>query len=233
MVRILVVDDDKNTRKLFSEILTDEGYDVVVASNGVEALRRMEETTVHLAVVDVMMPEMDGYELTDLLRRDAPLLPILMVSAKTLPSDVKQGLRAGSDDYMTKPIDPEEMVLRIRALLRRYQISVEKKITLGDVVLDESSLTVRRGEEEVELPQKEFQLLYLLLSSPGRIFTRIQIMDEIWGQDSETGWETVTVHISRLRKHFAEWEEFSIQSVRGLGYKAVVRDNAEGGALHE
>lgn len=221
MVRILVVDDDKNTRRLFSEILTSEGFDVVSAENGVEALERMERDQVHLAVVDVMMPEMDGLEFTKLLRQSDAELPILMVSAKSLSSDIKAGLRAGSDDYMTKPIDPEEMVLRVRALLRRSQISSEKKIRVGDVVLDETALTVSRGEEVVELPQKEFQLLYLLLSSPGRIFTRIQIMDAVWGEDSETGWETVTVHISRLRKRFADWEEFSIQSIRGLGYKAM------------
>ena len=222
MVRILVVDDDRSTRKLFSEILTAEGFEVVSAANGAEALETMERETVHLAVVDVMMPELDGLEFTKLLRQTGGDLPILMVSAKALPSDIKAGLRAGSDDYMTKPIDPEEMVLRVRALLRRFQISVEKKIEVGHVVLDETALTVTRGEEVIELPQKEFQLLYLLLSSPGRIFTRIQIMDAVWGEDSETGWETVTVHISRLRKRFAEWNEFSIHAIRGLGYKATI-----------
>lgn len=220
MVRILVVDDDKNTRKLFSEIFVAEGFEVISAANGVEALECMDREQVHVAVVDVMMPEMDGLELTELLRQTNADLPILMVSAKALSSDVKAGLRAGSDDYMTKPIDPEEMVLRIRALLRRFQISQERMIRVGDVVLDEQTLTVTRGDEVIELPQKEFQLLYLLLSSPGRIFTRIQIMDAVWGEDSETGWETVTVHISRLRKRFSDWEEFSIQSIRGLGYKA-------------
>ena len=220
MVRILVVDDDKNTRKLFSEIFAAEGFEVISAANGVEALECMDREQIHVAVVDVMMPEMDGLELTELLRQTNADLPILMVSAKALSSDVKAGLRAGSDDYMTKPIDPEEMVLRIRALLRRFQISQERMIRVGDVVLDEQTLTVTRGDEVIELPQKEFQLLYLLLSSPGRIFTRIQIMDAVWGEDSETGWETVTVHISRLRKRFSDWEEFSIQSIRGLGYKA-------------
>lgn len=221
MVRILVVDDDRNTRKLFSEIFAAEGYAVVSAANGVEALECMDREQVHLAVVDVMMPEMDGLEFTKMLRQGNETLPILMVSAKALSSDIKAGLRAGSDDYMTKPIDPEEMVLRVKALLRRFQISVERKIQIGDVVLDEEALTVSRGDEVVELPQKEFQLLYLLLSSPGRIFTRIQIMDAVWGEDSETGWETVTVHISRLRKRFANWDEFNIQSIRGLGYKAT------------
>lgn len=221
MVRILVVDDDRSTRKLFSEIFAAEGYDVVSAANGIEALECMDREQIHLAVVDVMMPEMDGLEFTKMLRQANENLPILMVSAKALSSDIKAGLRAGSDDYMTKPIDPEEMVLRVKALLRRFQISVERKIQVGDVVLDEEALTVSRGDEVIELPQKEFQLLYLLLSSPGRIFTRIQIMDAVWGEDSETGWETVTVHISRLRKRFADWDEFNIQSIRGLGYKAT------------
>ena len=146
-----------------------------------------------------------------------------MVSAKQLPRDKHMGFEAGTDDYITKPIDEEEMLFRIKALLRRAKIAVDRKIELGEVILDYDSLTVRRGDEVVELPQKEFQLLYKLLSYPGKIFTRIQLMDEIWGADSQTGWETVTVHIGRLRKKFEGYPEFEIQSVRGLGYKAVKR----------
>ena len=148
-------------------------------------------------------------------------MPILMLSAKQLPKDKHLGFSVGTDDYMTKPVDDEEMLYRIKALLRRAQIATERKITLGEVVLDHDSLTVRRGDEVQELPQKEFMLLYKLLSYPGKIFTRIRLMDEIWGQDSETGWETVTVHIARLRKRFESWPEFTIESVRGLGYKVV------------
>ena len=144
-----------------------------------------------------------------------------MISAKQLPEDKKKGFLAGTDDYMTKPIDEEEMLLRIRALLRRAKIADERRIVIGDVVLDYDSLTVTKNGEVTELPQKEFLLLYKLLSYPGRIFTRIQLMDEIWGADSETGWETVTVHIGRLRRRFADYEEFKIESVRGLGYRAV------------
>jgi DNA-binding response OmpR family regulator len=172
-------------------------------------------------VLDVMMPEMDGYEFTKTLRENQSTLPILMVSAKQLPEDKKQGFLVGTDDYMTKPIDEEEMLLRIKALLRRAQIVSERKITIGDVTLDYDALTVTRNGETQELPQKEFLLLYKLLSYPGKIFTRIQLMDEIWGADSDTGWETVTVHIGRLRKRFEGWNEFEIVSVRGLGYKAV------------
>ena len=168
-----------------------------------------------------MMPRMDGYEFTETLRQVNNDLPILMVSAKQLPADRHKGFLVGTDDYMTKPIDEKEMLLRIKALLRRAKIASEHKIVLDDVVLDYDSLTVSRNGQTQELPQKEFLLLYKLLSYPGKIFTRIQLMDEIWGTDSETGWETVTVHIGRLRKRFEGWNEFQIESVRGLGYKAV------------
>ena len=167
------------------------------------------------------MPKMDGYAFTQTLRESNNNLPILMVSAKQLPQDKRKGFLVGTDDYMTKPIDEEEMLLRIRALLRRAQIVSERKIILGNVVLDYDAMTVSRNAERQELPQKEFLLLYKLLSYPGKIFTRIQLMDEIWGADSETGWETVTVHIGRLRRRFEGWPEFEIVSVRGLGYKAV------------
>jgi DNA-binding response OmpR family regulator len=168
-----------------------------------------------------MMPKMDGYELTRLLRESNNNLPILMVSAKQLPADKHKGFSVGTDDYITKPIDDEEMLYRIKALLRRAKIASERRIVIGEVVLDYDSFTVSRGGEVQTLPQKEFLLLYKLLSYPGKIFTRIQLMDEIWGAESETGWETVTVHISRLRKRFEGFSEFEIESVRGLGYKAV------------
>ena len=221
MFRILVVDDDKNTRMLMKAVLETENYSVSTAENGEEALAVMDVTHVDLVVLDVMMPKMDGYEFTRTLRQSDNNLPILMVSAKQLPADKKRGFLVGTDDYMTKPIDVEEMLLRIKALLRRARIASERKIVIGDVVLDYDALTVSRGEEIQALPQKEFLLLYKLLSYPGKIFTRIQLMDEIWGADSETGWETVTVHIGRLRKRFEGWQEFEIVSVRGLGYKAV------------
>ena len=184
-------------------------------------LEVLEKKHIDLILLDVMMPEMDGYEFTRTLRGADSNLPILMVSAKQMPADIKAGFIAGTDDFMIKPVDEEELLLRIRALLRRARIVSERRITLGAVTLDWDSLTVSRGSEEQVLPQKEFQLLYKLLSYPGRIFTRIELMDEIWGADSDTGWETVTVHIGRLRKRFEGWEEFEIVSVRGLGYKAV------------
>ena len=221
MFRVLVVDDDKNTRLFLKALLEAEHYTVTLAENGVAAMEALEREHIDLVVLDVMMPCMDGYEFTRQVREVNELLPILMVSAKHLPQDRRQGFQAGTDDYMTKPIDEEEFLLRIKALLRRAQIASEQRITLGNVVLDYNALTVSRGEKCQELPQKEFLLLYKLLSYPGKIFTRIELMDEIWGASSETGWETVTVHIGRLRKRFEGWPEFEIISVRGLGYKAV------------
>ena len=221
MFQILVVDDDKNTRLLFKAILESENFTVFTAYNGIEAMDIMDRNHIDLVVLDIMMPGMDGYEFTKNLRETDNNLPVLMVSAKQLPQDKKKGFLVGTDDYMSKPVDEEEMVLRIRALLRRAKIANERKIEIGDVILDYDALTVSRKGEVIELPQKEFMLLYKLLSFPGKIFTRIQLMDEIWGANSDTGWETVTVHIGRLRKKFEGWEEFDIQSVRGLGYKAV------------
>lgn len=221
MFHILVVDDEKNTRKLMKAVLETDGYTVSLAENGKNALEIMDKEHIDLVLLDIMMPEMDGYEFTEELRQTNNNLPILMVSAKQLPVDMKKGFIVGCDDYMTKPVDEEEMLLRIKALLRRAKIVNERKIEIGDVILDYDSLTVKRKNEEITLPQKEFLLLFKLLSYPGKIFTRIQLMDEIWGVDSDTGWETLTVHIGRLRKRFEEWDEFEIQSVRGLGYKAV------------
>lgn len=221
MFQILVVDDDRNTRLLLKAVLQAENYTVFTAENGEDALEVMDKEHIDLVVLDVMMPKMDGLEFTRILRQTDNNLPILMVSARQLPADKRQGFLVGTDDYITKPIDEVEMLLRIKALLRRARIVSERRIVLGDVVLDYDSFTVSRGAERQELPQKEFLLLYKLLSYPGKIFTRIQLMDEIWGADSDTGWETVTVHIGRLRKRFELWPEFEIVSVRGLGYKAV------------
>ncbi|HIS47544.1 MAG TPA: response regulator transcription factor [Candidatus Scybalocola faecigallinarum] len=221
MFHILVADDDTNTRKYMRAVLEDAGYTVFTAANGLEALDMMKKEHIDLMVLDIMMPGMDGYELTKELRDASDNIPILMVSARQLPADKKKGFLVGTDDYMTKPVDEEEMLLRIHALLRRAKIVNEKKIVIGDVVLDYNAMTVTGHGQIQELPQKEFLLLYKLLSYPGQIFTRIQLMDEIWGMDSDTGWETVTVHIGRLRKRFDGWPEFEIISVRGLGYKAV------------
>ena len=221
MFNILVVDDDKNTRLFLKAVLEGAGYSVMTAENGVDALNVLDTRHIDLIVLDIMMPKMDGYEFTRALRENDNNLPILMISAKQLPADKHKGFLVGTDDYITKPIDDEEMLYRIKALLRRAKIVNDRKIIIGSVIIDYDSFTVTKGDTVQELPQKEFMLLYKLLSYPGKIFTRIQLMDEIWGTESETGWETVTVHIGRLRKRFEGWEEFQIESVRSLGYKAV------------
>lgn len=224
MITILVVDDDKNTRLFMKSLLENESYNVVLANDGQDALECLDQKAIDLMIVDIMMPNIDGYELTDVVRNSYSNMPILMVSAKQKTIDRKMGYLVGIDDYMSKPVDEEEFILKIKALLRRAKINDERKIRIGDVVLDYDSFTVSRKDEVVELPKKEFELLYKLLSYPGKIFTRIQLMDEIWGMDNESGWETVTVHIGRLRKKFENWDEFSIVSVRGLGYKGVRND---------
>ncbi len=221
MVKILVVDDDKNIRKLMKVVLEHEGFSVISVGDGSEALAVLDKESVDVIIVDVMMPKVDGYEFTESVRSFNSKVPILMVSAKQLSDDRKKGFVAGADDFMVKPIDTEELVLRVKALMRRAKINDEGKIIIGEVVIDSESFTVSKGDNVQLLPQKEFMLLYKLLSYPDKIFTRIQLMDEIWGMDSETGWETVTVHIARLRKRFDGFSEFEIQSIRGLGYKAV------------
>lgn len=221
MIKILVVEDDKHVRKLMNAVLKREGYEVVTAGNGREALEVLEVQHIDLIILDIMMPEMDGYEFAEELKEADNRIPILMATAKQLPEDKKKGFRLGTDDYMTKPVDTEEMLLRIQALLRRSQIASARKLVIGNVQLDYDTLTVTRDEDKQTLPQKEFYLLYKLLSYPERIFTRIQLMDEIWGMDSESTDTTVNVHINRLRKRFEAYPEFELISVRGLGYKAV------------
>lgn len=221
MIHILVAEDDKHARRLLETVLKREGYEVLTAQDGEEVLTTLERHHVDLILLDIMMPKMDGYEVARQLREANFNLPILMVSAKQLPEDKKKGFIVGTDDYMTKPIDVEEMLLRVRALLRRSQIVNERKLTIGSVTLDYDSLTVTREGESQTLPQKEFYLLYKLLSYPGRVFTRIQLMDEIWGLQTESTDTTVNVHINRLRKRFSTYPEFDLISVRGLGYKAV------------
>ena len=221
MFDILVVDDDKNTRFMLRELLESENYTVTEATNGEEALRVFENNHIDLVIVDIMMPKLDGYEFTKELRTFCSELPVLMVSAEQLSEDRKKGFISGIDDFMSKPFDNEELLLHVKALLRRAKIESERKITVGSMTLDYDSFTVTRGDEHIELPQKEFLLLYKLLSYPDKIFTRLQLMDEIWGMECDTAPETVTVHIGRLRKRFEGWKEFEIQSIRGLGYKAV------------
>lgn len=221
MFTILVVEDNADMRELFCTVLSDSGFRCIPAVDGENALELMEQEYIDLIVADLMMPVMDGYELTKTLRAARQDLPILIVTAKDQFDDMQRGFRAGADDYMVKPINVRELVLRVEALLRRARISSEKKIVVGSTVLDYDALTVTLHGKEMILPQKEFFLLYKLLSYPNKIFTRPQLMDEIWGMFSETDERTVNTHINRLRERFSDCGDFEIVTVRGLGYKAV------------
>jgi DNA-binding response OmpR family regulator len=217
----MIVEDDVNQRKLMSAVLEQYGYTVICADNGLNALEQLDKKHVDLIILDIMMPKMDGFEFTEALRQSGCNIPILMVSAKQSPADKRRGFLLGTDDYMTKPVDEEEMVLRVGALLRRSKIANERKLTLGSTELLYDSVCVVVNGESQELPQKEFLLLFKLLSYPNKIFTRRQLMDEIWDMESESDERTVDVHISRLRERYRTNPDFDIVTVRGLGYKAV------------
>ena len=225
MFKILVVEDDDNTRLLMQKVLSQHGYEPIPAADGVEALDVLDKKRVDLILLDVMLPRMDGYEFTKILRESDEYreIPILMVTAREAKEDKREGFISGADDYMVKPVDEEEMILRISALLRRAHIMNEHRLLIGGTLLDYDSFSVSSGGYISELPKKEFLLLYKLLSYPNRIFTRRQLMDEIWDMDSETDERTVDVHINRLRDRFGDNPDFSIVTVRGLGYKAQLK----------
>ena len=221
MFKILIAEDDRELRQLFEHVLSKNSYAVTGVSNGLEALQALEDSYYDLIISDIMMPVMDGYELVRSLREAGHHLPVLMITAKTAFDDMRQGFLSGSDDYMVKPVNVNEMVLRVGALLRRAQMINERRLTLGSTVMECDSLTVTVGGESMVLPQKEFMLLYKMASFPGRIFTRQQLMDEIWGYDSESDTHTVDVHIGRLRERFRDGQDFRIVTMRGVGYKVV------------
>lgn len=221
MFHILVVEDDPKLRSLFCTVLNRSGYLAVPAAGGREALELLDSEYIDLIISDIMMPGMDGYELIRTLRGNGYSLPILIITAKERFEDKQEGFQAGTDDYMVKPIDVNEMVLRVSALLKRARIATDRRITCGNTILDYDALTVTIGGEETLLPQKEFYLLYKLMSYPNKIFTRQQLMDEIWGMDSTSDERTVDVHINRLRERFRDCDDFLIMTVRGLGYKVV------------
>jgi len=223
MLNILIVEDDKNIRKLMQTVLQQNGYNTFTASDGKKALEIFGKEHIDLMICDIMMPNMDGFELTDSLRSANYNLPILMVTAKESFNDKQKGFLVGTDDYMVKPIDVNEMVLRVKALLRRSKIVNERKLEIGEVKINYDAFTITREDDKQTLPQKEFYLLYKLLSYPDIIFTRLQLMDEIWGMDSESDDRTVDVHIKRLRERFYLYPEFEIVTVRGVGYKAEIK----------
>lgn len=221
MFRILVAEDDKGTRRLMQDTLADAGYEPLPAADGQLALELLGQKHVDLMVLDVMMPKLDGFSLLSQLRSTGSDLPVLVLTAKEAQADKRRGLRLGADDYMTKPADEEELLLRIGALLRRAQAISSRQLAVGGTVLVYDDLAVRWNGRAAVLPRKEFQLLYKLLSSPGKTFTRRQLMDEIWDLDTDSDEHTVNVHINRLRDRFRDNRNFAIVTVRGLGYKAV------------
>lgn len=221
MFHVLVVEDDIKLRSLFCTVLIRSGYLAVPAADGKEALELLDSEYIDLIISDVMMPGMDGYELIRTLRGNGYSLPILIITAKERFEDKQEGFLAGTDDYMVKPIDVNEMILRVGALLKRARIATDRRILCGNTTLNYDALTVTINGEETLLPQKEFYLLYKLMSYPNKIFTRQQLMDEIWGMDSTSDERTVDVHINRLRERFRDCDDFLIMTVRGLGYKVV------------
>lgn len=221
MFNILVVEDNLDLRELFVTTINNAGYRAFGTTDGLDALNLMDNTHIDLIVADIMMPKMSGYELTKELRSLGNSIPILMVTAKDDYDSLQKGFSFGADDYMIKPVNVNELLLRIQALLRRARINSEKKIVIGSTIIDYESMTVKYNNDDIVLPLKEFNLLFKLLSFPGKIFTRQQLMDEIWGMDSETDDRTINTHINRLRERFSNNQDFEIVTIRGLGYKAV------------
>ncbi len=221
MLKILIAEDDHELRQLFQHVLTKNGYQVKGVSNGQEALDVMNGEYFDLLISDIMMPVMDGYELVRSLREMGSSTPVLMITAKDAFDDMRLGFLYGTDDYMVKPVNVNEMVLRVGALLRRAQMINERRQTIGNTCLECDSLTVTTNGTAMILPQKEFMLLYKMASFPGRIFTRQQLMDEIWGYESDSDPHTVDVHIGRLRERFRDNTDFKIVTMRGVGYKVV------------
>ena len=221
MLKILIAEDDRELRQLFEHVLVKNGYSVRGVSDGQEALDAMDEEYFNLIISDIMMPVMDGYTLVRSLREAGDTTPVLMITAKDAFDDMRMGFLSGTDDYMVKPVNVNEMVLRVSALLRRAQMISERRQVIGGTTMECDSLTVTNENGSMVLPQKEFMLLYKMASFPGKIFTRQQLMDDIWGYDSESDTYTVDVHIGRLREKFRDSKDFKIVTLRGVGYKVV------------
>lgn len=221
MLKILIAEDDRELRQLFSHVLQKQEYEVHGVSDGLEALKALENDYYDLIISDIMMPKMDGYEFVRRLRANGNQTPVLMITARDTFEDMRLGFQCGTDDYLVKPVNVNEMVLRVGALLRRSQMIHDRRQTVGATVLEVDSLSVTVGTQTQTLPQKEFMLLYKMISYPGKIFTRHQLMDEIWGYDNESDTHTVDVHIGRLRDRFRDNPDFKIVTIRGVGYKVV------------
>lgn len=222
MLKILIAEDDRELRRLFAHVLIKNGYAVKEVSDGQEALDALDAEYFDLLLSDVMMPRVDGYALVRLLRDAGNTTPVMMITAKDAFDDMRLGFLSGTDDYMVKPVNVNEMVLRVGALLRRAQMIHDRRQTIGSTVMECDTFTVTVGNGQgFTLPQKEFMLLYKMASYPGRIFTRQQLMDDVWGYDSDSDTHTVDVHIGRLRDRFRDNPDFKIVTMRGVGYKVV------------
>ena len=224
MFNILVVDDHANIRRLYEYTLEKNGYRPFSAGDGKQALEVLESAHIDLIVLDLMMPEMDGYTFLKTIRDSGSDIPVLIITALDSHDNIVKGFTLGTDDFMAKPVDEAEMLLRIKALLRRAKIAEEQRLTVGSTELIYDSFTVVRGGQPVVLPKKEFQILFKLLSFPNKTFTRANLMEEFWEMDSDSEARTVDVHINRLRERFKDNDDFSIVTVRGLGYKAVKKE---------
>ena len=221
MFKILIAEDDMQLRDLFRSVLVKNGFIVKGVQNGKEALDALDKEYYDLIISDIMMPVMDGYTLISSLREAGINTPVMMITAKDAFEDMKMGFLSGTDDYMVKPVNVNEMLLRVNALLRRAQMASERRQTLGETVMEYDSFTVRTATESITLPQKEFMLLYKMSAYPGKIFTRQQLMEDVWGYESESDTHTVDVHIGRLREKFRDSKDFEIVTMRGIGYKVV------------
>lgn len=224
MFKIMIAEDDIELRSLYSKVLRRNGYDVLEAADGKQALDLLEHNNIDLLISDIMMPNIDGYELVSSLRDSGFNMPVLMITAKDSFTDLQLGFLSGTDDYMVKPININEMIIRVQALLRRSQMVSERRYSIGNTSLDYDSFTVTFPGTSLVLPQKEFQLLYKMASNIGKAFSKMQLMDEVWGVDSYTDPHTLEVHIGRLREKLLDNRDIEIVTIRGLGYKVVRKD---------
>lgn len=224
MLKILIAEEDKTLRQLYSYILKEEGFLALSAATGSDAKELLEKEHIDLAILNMKLPDTDGCRILEAIRESSPDLPVIMISEDSLYTSKQRAYTAGTDDFLTKPVDPDELLLHIHALLRRFHISTVKKLCLPHMTLDYSGMTVTMNGEEFMLPPKEFELLFKLLSHPDQIFTREQLMEELWGRESASGLQTIDVHINRLRKRFKNNSDFKLVTVRGLGYKALLSD---------
>ncbi|MCM1253329.1 MAG: response regulator transcription factor [Clostridium sp.] len=222
MVRILVIDDDKKLNQVVCNYLNDCGFETKGVSNAKEAYEEMYNNLYELIVSDIMMPEIDGFEFAETVRKVNKRIPILFMSAKDDLSAKQKGFQIGIDDYMVKPVELAELEMRVRALLRRANIEMERRLTVGNLCLDADAMTAAIDGEEIPATTREFNIMYKLLSYPNKTFTRAQLMDEFWEMDTDTGLRAVDVYITKLRDKFSDCNGFEIKTVRGLGYKAVL-----------